>query len=212
MLRRRSIPVAQLPHRGAKSRIVWDSAKRLASILCDTVFVYWGACLLVTDTTAPTRRDPRIDFFRGLALYMVLFDHVPWDPIGRVTFRNFGFSDAAYIFFFSSGISCGITFSRVLARSGWLGLMKAIAKRAARIYFYYVLCSVVIIILSVTCFRPALKSSRPLAFSSFNPANSRTRNPDNGWAGLACAPPFRFGYLYYPNVDRSPVVFGGRKV
>jgi hypothetical protein len=96
-----------------------------------------------------TQRDPRIDFFRGLSLYMVLVDHVPWDPVSRVTYRNLGFSDAACIFFFLSGISCGIAYSRALARSGWLGLMTAITKRTVRIYFCYLLCSVVIVLLSI---------------------------------------------------------------
>ncbi len=91
------------------------------------------------------QRDPRIDFFRGIALYMVLVDHIPWDPIARVTYRNFGFSTAAYIFFFLSGVSCGIAYSRVLARSGWLGLLTATTKRAAKIYLFYLLSSLVII-------------------------------------------------------------------
>jgi len=96
-----------------------------------------------------TKRDLRIDFFRGLSLYMVLVDHVPWDPISRVTYQGLGFSDAAAIFFFLSGISCGIAYSRVLARSGWLGLLTAITKRAAKIYFYYLLCNLIIIILAI---------------------------------------------------------------
>jgi hypothetical protein len=96
-----------------------------------------------------TKRDLRIDFFRGLSLYMVLVDHVGWDPISRVTYQALGFSDAAAIFFFLSGISCGIAYSRVLARSGWLGLLTAITKRAAKIYFYYLLCNLIIIILAI---------------------------------------------------------------
>ena len=40
-------------------------------------------------------RDLRIDFFRGLALYMILVDHVVGDPLSRFTIQNFGFSDAA---------------------------------------------------------------------------------------------------------------------
>lgn len=96
-----------------------------------------------------TNRDLRIDFFRGLSLYMVLVDHVPWDPISRVTYHAFGFSDAAAIFFFLSGISCSIAYSRVLARSGWLALLTAITKRAAKIYFYYLLCSLIITILAI---------------------------------------------------------------
>src|SRR5215510_5509685 len=42
-------------------------------------------------------RDVRIDFFRGLALYMILVDHVIGDPISKFTYQRFGFSDAAEI-------------------------------------------------------------------------------------------------------------------
>jgi hypothetical protein len=93
-------------------------------------------------------RDPRIDFFRGLALYMIFVDHVPGDPLSRITFHAIGFSDAAEIFVFISGLSCGIAYSRVLARKGWSALFSSITKRAARIYIYYALSSGAIILLA----------------------------------------------------------------
>jgi hypothetical protein len=92
-------------------------------------------------------RDLRIDFFRGLALYMILVDHVIADPIRKFTYHQFGFSDAAEIFVFVSGVSCGIAYSRVLVRSGWTGLMAKIARRTALIYGYYVLSSIAVILL-----------------------------------------------------------------
>ena len=39
--------------------------------------------------------DLRIDFFRGLALYMIVFDHIPGDPLSKLTYARIGFSDAA---------------------------------------------------------------------------------------------------------------------
>jgi hypothetical protein len=92
-------------------------------------------------------RDLRIDFFRGLALYMILVDHVAGDPLARLTYRVFGFSDAAEIFVFLSGLACGIAYLRVLAHQGWSALILTIAKRAWRIYVYYVLSSGAIILL-----------------------------------------------------------------
>src|SRR5215475_10403831 len=91
-------------------------------------------------------RDLRIDFFRGLALYMILVDHVVADPISKFTYQRFGFSDAAEIFVFLSGISCGIVYSRELKR-GWLGFMTKIARRTVLIYVYYVLSSILVILL-----------------------------------------------------------------
>ena len=45
-------------------------------------------------------RDLRIDFFRGLALFMIIFDHIPGDPLSKLTSARIGFSDAAELFVF----------------------------------------------------------------------------------------------------------------
>lgn len=92
-------------------------------------------------------RDARIDLFRGLAIYMIFVDHVDGDPLAKITYRILGFSDATEIFVFISGLACGIAYSRILARHGFPALMLATAKRAGRIYFYYALSSVAMILL-----------------------------------------------------------------
>jgi hypothetical protein len=93
----------------------------------------------------PGTRDLRIDFFRGIALYMIIVDHIPNDPLNRFTYSRLGLSDAAEIFVFLSGISCGIAFYRVILRQGIGGFFKAIGKRAFQIYAYYLLASIVTI-------------------------------------------------------------------
>ena len=99
--------------------------------------------------TGVNARDVRIDFFRGVALLMILVDHVGGDPISKFTYQKLGFSDAAEIFVFLSGTSCGIVYSRILARRRWVGFTKAITKRAALIYAYY-LCSSIATVLLIT--------------------------------------------------------------
>jgi hypothetical protein len=42
-----------------------------------------------------SKRDPRIDVLRGLALLMIFVDHIPGNVLSLITLRNFGFSDAA---------------------------------------------------------------------------------------------------------------------
>lgn len=79
------------------------------------------------------KRDLRIDFFRGVALYMILVDHVVGDPISKFTYQRIGFSDAAELFVFLSGVSCAIVYSRVLERRGWAGLLTSIARRTTKI-------------------------------------------------------------------------------
>lgn len=92
-------------------------------------------------------RDLRLDFIRGLALYMVLVDHVIGDPISHFTYRVLGLSDAAEIFVFVSGLTCGIVYFRLFNQKGWQGLFGAIGGRAIRIYIYYVLASLATVLL-----------------------------------------------------------------
>ena len=97
---------------------------------------------------APSRpRDPRIDAFRGLALMMIVIDHMPGNPWENITVRNIGFSDAAEAFFIMSGIAAGIAYSPGVAR--WLSregrLWDAIApmwRRAWTLYTVQILLSV----------------------------------------------------------------------
>lgn len=97
--------------------------------------------------TVSGTRDLRLDFVRGMALYMILVDHVANDPISKFTYRVIGYSDAAEIFVFVSGLACGIVYFRLLANAGWLSLFSTIAKRAARIYFYYILTGLAVMLL-----------------------------------------------------------------
>lgn len=39
---------------------------------------------------SPGKRDLRIDFFRGRALYMIVVDHIPNDPLNRFTYSRLG--------------------------------------------------------------------------------------------------------------------------
>lgn len=92
-------------------------------------------------------RDPRIDAFRGLALLMILIDHIPGNPYEILTIRNFGFSDAAEAFFVMSGIAAGIAYSSAVER--WsrdeTGLWPAIAplwRRAWTLYLVQIFLTV----------------------------------------------------------------------
>ena len=116
--------------------------------------------------TSSDRRDLRIDFFRGLALYIILIDHIGSNPIARFTYHRFGFSDGAEAFVFLSGLSCGIAYYAVMHRRGLKGLAKAIARRGTLIFAFYVLASVATILLvsgETHSFLPVSNLERPLA-------------------------------------------------
>src|SRR5260370_7397215 len=59
---------------------------------------------------APAKRIDGIDFWRGLALLMIFIDHVPENVFQHVTQKNFGFSDAAELFVFLSGVSVALAY------------------------------------------------------------------------------------------------------
>ncbi|KTC43723.1 hypothetical protein AO262_23815 [Pseudomonas fluorescens ABAC62] len=74
-------------------------------------------------------RDPRIDFFRGLALIFIFWDHVPHNPLGQITLRNFGFSDAAEIFVFLAGYASVLAYGKILQRDGyWIASLKILRR------------------------------------------------------------------------------------
>ncbi|SHJ21015.1 OpgC family protein [Wenxinia saemankumensis] len=90
-------------------------------------------------TPGRSERDPRIDLFRGLALVMILIDHMPGNPYEAGTIRNFGFSDAAEAFFVMSGIAAGLAYSGGFARwtHGGGSLWRAVAPLWLRSWTLY---------------------------------------------------------------------------
>ncbi|TFY92713.1 OpgC domain-containing protein [Pseudomonas kairouanensis] len=74
-------------------------------------------------------RDPRIDFFRGLALIFIFWDHVPHNPLGQITLRNIGFSDAAEVFVFLAGFASVMAYGKVMQREGyWMACLKILRR------------------------------------------------------------------------------------
>jgi hypothetical protein len=84
-------------------------------------------------------RDLRIDVCRGIALWWIFLDHVP-DNIGSwLTLRNYGFSDAAEVFMFISGVTCALAYGRARQREGWSGMISRSLRRGWEIYATFLL-------------------------------------------------------------------------
>lgn len=64
-------------------------------------------------------RDPRVDFFRGLAFIIILIAHVPSNWLAQWIPARFGLSDATEMFVFMSGYAAGIAFGGTYFRAGW---------------------------------------------------------------------------------------------
>ena len=83
-------------------------------------------------------RDLRIDFFRGLALIFIFWDHVPDNPLAQLTVRNFGFSDAAEIFVFLAGYAAILAYGRIARRDGLLVANVRILRRTWVLYVVHI--------------------------------------------------------------------------
>lgn len=90
-----------------------------------------------TRQSAPVARmrDPRLDFYRGLAMFIIFLAHVPsnwwalWIP------ARFGFSDATEMFVFCSGMASAIAFGGSYARRGWVIGTARVTYRVWQIYW-----------------------------------------------------------------------------
>ncbi|MDE1163803.1 MAG: OpgC domain-containing protein [Pseudomonas sp.] len=89
-------------------------------------------------------RDHRIDFYRGLALIFILWDHIPQNPLGLLTLRNFGFSDAAEIFVFLAGYAAVLAYGKIALRSGYLIATARILRRAWVLYVVHIFLMVLL--------------------------------------------------------------------
>lgn len=83
-------------------------------------------------------RDHRVDFFRGLALIFILWDHIPQNPLGNLTLRNFGFSDAAEIFVFLAGYAAVLAYGKIALRDGFMIASVRILRRAWTLYVVHI--------------------------------------------------------------------------
>jgi hypothetical protein len=79
-------------------------------------------------------RDLRIDLIRGLCLWMIFVDHLPGNPLGRVTYSHFALPDALDVFILLSGISCGLLYGRLIRAAGFASAETRALRRAGQLY------------------------------------------------------------------------------
>ena len=98
---------------------------------------------------SPAKRIDGIDFWRGVALLMIFIDHVPENVFQHVTLQNFGFSDAAELFVFLSGVSVALAYGTRFFDGETVGAVRAVLRRAFTIYWVQILISLLIIAIFV---------------------------------------------------------------
>ncbi len=84
------------------------------------------------------QRDPRLDFFRGLGMFIILIAHITGNPWTLWIPARFGFSDATEMFVFCSGMASALAFGVIFTRAGWLMGTLAIAYRIWQVYWVHI--------------------------------------------------------------------------
>ncbi len=95
--------------------------------------------------TAPSKRIDGIDFWRGFALLTIFIDHVPENVFQHITQKNFGFSDAAELFVFLSGVSVALAYGTRFFDGQTGAAVRAVLRRALTLYWVQILISLLII-------------------------------------------------------------------
>jgi len=93
-----------------------------------------------TRTAPPAKRprDMRLDFFRGLAMYIIFIAHVPNDSWNDWIPARFGFSSGSELFVFCSGVASALAFGSIYVTRGWLLGTARILYRIWQVYWAHV--------------------------------------------------------------------------
>ncbi len=96
------------------------------------------ASVAASAATPASTRDPRLDFYRGIAMFIILIAHIPNDPWAKWIPARFGFSDATEIFVFCSGMASAIAFGGAFLRKGWWLGTARVAFRIWQVYWAHI--------------------------------------------------------------------------
>ena len=88
--------------------------------------------------SAASTRDIRLDFFRGIAMFIILIAHVPGNWLTLWIPARFGFSDATEIFVFCSGMASAIAFGRVFREQGNVMGTVRVSYRVWQVYWAHI--------------------------------------------------------------------------
>ena len=124
-------------------------------------------------TPVSAERDTRIDVFRALALLTIYIDHVPGTAYEHLTYKNFGFSDAAEAFVLISGISVALAYGPKFQPGSRLLATLKLWRRAGVLYVAHIVATMMVI--AIFC-AAAVLAKRPdlLTFINIEPLIKNT--------------------------------------
>ena len=97
-----------------------------------------AASAAAAPASAARVRDIRLDFFRGIAMFIILFAHTPGNFLTSWIPARFGFSDATEIFVFCSGMASAIAFGATFDRAGWALGTARVVYRIWQVYWAHI--------------------------------------------------------------------------
>jgi len=127
------------------------------------------------DVSPPIERDTRIDVLRALALLTIFIDHVPGNTLDRLTYKNFGFSDAAEVFVLISGISVALAYEAKFVTGNRLKQTLKLWRRASVLYVAHIVITVATI--AIFCLGAVL-AKRPDLLTQINLEAVFNRTPE----------------------------------
>ena len=94
-------------------------------------------------------RDPRLDFFRGVGMFIIFMAHTPGNWFTLYIPARFGWSDATEIFVFCSGMASAIAFGKIFSDIGWFMGAARIVYRMWQVYWSHIGLFFVILLLMI---------------------------------------------------------------
>jgi len=91
-----------------------------------------------TSIPVPRKRDPRLDFFRGIGMFIIFMAHMPGNWFTLYIPARFGFSDATEIFVFCSGMASAIAFGKLFENTSWIMGAVRIIHRMWQVYWAHI--------------------------------------------------------------------------
>jgi hypothetical protein len=121
----------------------------------------------IVPTSVAGIRDLRLDLFRGIGLWVIFLDHIPFNVVSWITIRNYGFSDAAEMFVFISGYTAGFVYGPAM-REGEARAIVAAGRLLKRSWQLYVTHILLVVIFLVEIAYIGGKFDNPLFVEEFN--------------------------------------------
>lgn len=132
-------------------------------------------------------RDPRLDFFRGAALFIIFIAHARGTYLWEWIPARFGLSDAAHLFVFCSGYAAAIAFGGTFDRHGFGAGTARIGLRCAQLFTVHVSLFLLLAALAVAASTPELDYAALLGLDGFFAAPQRALL---GLLTLSYVPPY----------------------